>query len=147
MMARINLLGLVGAITGIVAIFSTWLGLGHLITFNLIDVLNDVSANGIAWYSAVLFITGTLVALLSSVGGVLQVGGVSLWWYYVLRESDKIPSKVGSYIGLISAIIVLASMVRPLGPGLMKGPFELKSRLLVFTREPPSSKIEEKEEV
>jgi len=136
-MARINLLGLVGAITGIVAIFSTWLGLGHLITFNLIDVLNDVSVNGIAWYSAVLFITGTLVALLSPVGGVLQVGGLSLWWYYVLQESDKIPSKVGSYIGLISAVIVLASMARPLGPGLIEGPFELKSRLLTFTRELP----------
>jgi hypothetical protein len=131
---KVNVLGLVGAVIGLVAIFATWIGrLFGLIKLNLIDVLNDAPSDSLAYYSAILFVTGTLVAFLSSFGGVIQLSGVVLWWEYVIDRQGEIPSRMASYLALASGVIVLASMARPLGPGLMKGPFALKNRLLNFT--------------
>ena len=148
---KVNVLGLVGAVVGVVAIFSTWLGyhgwLSGAHSWNLIAVLNDAPAYQTAWYSALFFITGTLVAFLSPAGGLLQVWGVLNWWAYYTDMSGEMPSRMASYLGLASAVIVLASMARPFGPGLMKGPFGLKNRLLIFSGERPSEqKNEEKEE-
>jgi hypothetical protein len=134
---KVNALGLVGAVIGAVAVFSTWLG-GYVLFFgninwNLLNVLNEFPSDHIAYYSALIFIIGTLVAFLSPAGGVLQVAGVLLWWSYTLHDLGVMPTKMASYLGLTSAIIVLASMARPVGPGLMTGPFDIKSRLLIFS--------------
>jgi len=134
---KVNVLGLVGAAIGVAAIFSVWvIELNGLVNLNLIDVLNDadVASNNLALSSAIFFIIGTLVAFLSPIGGILQIGGVLLWWNYMLGVHSGMPSSAvpASYVGLVSAIIVLASIVRPFGPGLMKGPFGLKNRLLIY---------------
>jgi hypothetical protein len=145
---KVNVLGLVGAVIGVVAIFSTWLGYASgwfhgAVSWNLIDILNDAPAYHNAWYAALFFIVGTLVAFLSPAGGLLQVAGVLFWWTYYLDYRGEMPSRMASYIGLASAIIVLASMLRPLGLGLMKGPFGLKDRLLIFRAGRPSEQKEE----
>lgn len=135
---RVNLLCLAGAVIGVIAIFSRWVG-NWLIDLNLLDVMNlSDSAEGASNYflPGLVFIIGTLVAFLSPLGGVLQIIG-SPWFIVVWanRHEGEILSSVGPYLGIASAIVVLISMVRPLGPGLLTGPFRTKSRLIAFSIE------------
>jgi len=130
----LNALGLLGALVGVAAIFSVWTrtwALG-MTTFNLIDVANEAPTDILAFWAAVVFIVGTLAAFVSSIGWVPQIAGVLLWWWYILDSQGEMPGRPGSYVALASAIIVMISMARPVGPGLMKGPFSLRNRLLVF---------------
>ena len=139
---KVNVLGLVGAVIGVVAVFSVWYSTFFLpywppgrvyISMNLIDVLNEWPAYHIAWFSGVIFIIATLGTFVSPSGGILQIAGVMLWWTYVFQASGKMPSEIGSYVGLASAVISLTSIVRPIGPGLAKGPFSFRNRLLIFS--------------
>jgi hypothetical protein len=133
---KINLLGLAGAIIGIVAIFSRWIGVS-IVGFNLIDVINLVNSEVAPQdyrFASILVIVGTIIALVSPLGGVLQIIGAP--WFILVwanRHDGQIISSVGPYLAIASAIIVLASIVRPMGLGLMRGPFPVRSRLLVFS--------------
>ena len=136
---KINFLGLVGAVIGAIAIFSTWITITFLIwgkSMNLMDVVNEAGTPSDWWLPSILFIVGTLIAFVSPVGGVLQLVGAP-WFIIVFTQhaDGRIPSGIGPYLGIASAIIVLASMARPLGLGLMKGPIGIKNRLLVFSGE------------
>jgi hypothetical protein len=131
----VNLLGLVGAILGIVAIFSRWIG-NWLIDLNLIDVINLNASEYL--FASVLVILGVVIALLSPLGGFFETVGAS--WFilvYADRHEGAIVSNIGPYLAIASAIIVMMSMVRPIGPGLMHGPFTIGNRLLVLSRAAP----------
>ncbi len=133
---RINVLCLVGAIVGIAAIFSRWLG-NWLVDLNLIDVINLVSSVDAPreyWYASVLVLLGAIIALVSPLGGFLEIIGAP--WFILIwsdRHEGAVISNVGPYLAIASAIIVFVSMARPMGLGLMRGPYRLKDRLLVFS--------------
>jgi len=130
---KVNMLGLAGAVVGVVAILSTWLSPAPM-TRNLLDILDDIAHDQLAYWSALAIILGTLVSFFTPAGSLAQIAGVYMWWSW----GDDAPSEPGCYVALASAIILLVSMVRPLGPGLMKGPFSLKNRLLTFDPERPA---------
>lgn len=133
---NVNLLGLAGAIVGIVAIFSRWLG-SWLKDYNLIDVINlldSADAPQDYLYASVLVVLGAVIALLSPLGGFLEIVGAA--WFLLTwanRHEGDIMSDIGPYLAIASGVIALVSLVRPMGIGLMRGPFSLRSRLLVFS--------------
>jgi len=133
----VNLFCIAGAMIGVIAIFSRWVG-NWLIDLNLLDVMNlSDSAGGASNYylPGLVFIIGTLIAFLSPLGGFLQIIGAP--WFIVVwanRHEGEVLSSIGAYLGIASAIVVLVSMVRPLGPGLMTGPFTVRNRLSVFSQ-------------
>jgi hypothetical protein len=128
---RINILALAGAVIGAVALFSTWESVLYR-DLNLPDVLTRYSYEDFAYWSAIVIVIGVLVSFITSLGSVVEVLGVVMWWADTLNLQGDIPTRPGSYIVMASAIILALSMIRPLGPGLLKGPFSLKDRLLNF---------------
>jgi hypothetical protein len=136
---RINVLALAGAVVGVVALFSTWESVLSR-DLSLPDVLTRYTYEALAYWSAVVIIIGVVVSFITSFGSVIEFLGVAMWWADTFDLQGDIPTRPGSYIVLVSAIILLVSMIRPLGPGLMRGPFTLKDRLLNFgptLRRPP----------
>ena len=133
---RVNLLALVGAIIGVVAIFSTWVSASLFVwsaDFNLIDLVNDAE-NATLLVGCWLFLIGVILAIFTPLGGFLEIIGVALFMTWFVPETDgDLPSHIGSYLGIVAGVIALVSLARPLGPGLMSGPIRLKDRLLVFS--------------
>jgi len=133
MKLNVNLLGLVGAVIGVVAIFLAWLEAGGM-TADLRDAL-DMPSSELGYTAAIIFIVGTVIALVSSIGFILQLAGVAAWamWFSDTYQGfSGVNLGVGFYLGIVSAVIVLVSLVKPMGIG-MKGPYTLKQRLMVFT--------------
>jgi hypothetical protein len=131
----VNVLGLLGAIIGVVAIFLAWLEAGGM-TADLMDAF-DMSSSELGYIAAVVFIIGTVVAFLSSIGFILQLAGVAAWglWFAdTYKGLSGVDLGIGFYLGIVSAVIVLVSIVKPLGPGLMHGPYRKMQRFMVFTR-------------
>ena len=133
---RVNLLALVGAIIGVVAIFPTWVSASLFVwsaDFNLIDLVNDAE-NATLLVGCWLFLIGVILAIFTPLGGFLEIIGVALFMTWFVPETDgDLPSNIGSYLGIVAGVIALVSLARPLGPGLMSGPIRLKDRLLVFS--------------
>jgi hypothetical protein len=136
---RVNVLALVGATVGLVAVFSTWFLNGIVIKYSILDVITDPHPG----YQLLLtgfwvFLVGTLVCFLSPLGGILEIAGAVMFIDWFVGETDKMPSQVGAYIGIISAVIALVSIVKPFGLGYAGGTGGVAGRLLVFSplREP-----------
>jgi len=126
MAMKVNVLGLAGAVVGVLAVFSTWLS--ACTTMNLLDILESIAHDQLAYWSAVTIILGTLVSFVTPTGALAQIAGIYMWWSW----GEDAPSYVGFYVAMASSIILLVSMVRPLGPGLIRGPFTIRNRLLTF---------------
>ncbi len=129
---RVNLLCWVGAILGIVAIFSTWVKISIFVwgtNLNLIDVMNHAS-DSILVAGVWLFIVGTLAAFVITEGGVLQIIGVILFLSWFTNEAGEMPSGVGPYLGLSAGVISAASFAVPLGIGYRGTKIRLRDRSL-----------------
>ena len=127
---RVNVLCIVGAFMGLVAIFCGWGA--HAYTpgapqENLLQII-DHMLNIHILAGCVLFLIGSLIAFLSPMGGIVQLIGVGLFIF----GWTSWPDGVGPYLGIISAFILVISMVKPIGLNY-KGPTDLKGRLLTFS--------------
>ena len=102
---------------------------------NLIQLMNI--SGPITNSGGILFIIGTLVIFLSPLGALLQIAGISLV-FYAIREAleGRIPSSIGPYLGIASAIILIVSMIKPLGLNYGSRPIGLKGRFLTFSKAP-----------
>jgi hypothetical protein len=106
--------------------------------------------------SAILFIFGSLLALLTPLGCFPQTAGFVLFpitiidrigrhqfydpssGYWIFEEVELL---IGLYLALIASAITAISLLRPIGINYKRGPFERKARLLNFNRlivSPPS---------
>jgi hypothetical protein len=133
---RVNLFAVAGAVVGIAAILTTWLAasfgiFGHF-ELNLIDVISEGGTDSDYFLPTILFIIGTLIAFFTPVSGILQIIGASWFMLVYFDHVDRLLSTVGPYLGMASGIVLLLSIARPIGPGLMNGPFDAKDRLLTF---------------
>ncbi|MBN1677885.1 MAG: hypothetical protein JW880_05035 [Candidatus Thermoplasmatota archaeon] len=129
-----------GAVIGLAAIFSTWVKIGYLFwgtELNLIDVLNHAE-DSLLVAGCWLFLAGTLIAFLSPEGGTLQLAGVVLFTSWFVGETDKMPSGAGPYMGLASAVLVMASFAVPLGIGYGGRKVRLRERFLAIGSIPES---------
>ena len=136
---RLNILCLVGAVVGVIAVFSTWMTLGFGFStreMNLIDIYTEVRSSSDFWLPAVLCLIGAAVSFISPLGGVLQIVGAPLYVAVFMSTSDpRLPSGIGPYLALAGAIIVLASLVYPVGPGYRIKPVGVTGRLLTISPE------------
>jgi len=126
MAMKANVLGLAGAVIGVLAVFSTWLSACR--PMNLLDIYENIAHDQLAYWSAVAIILGTLVSFVTQTGALAQIAGMYMWWSW----GEDAPSDGGFYVVMASSIILFVSLVRPLGPGLIRGPFTIRNRLLMF---------------
>ena len=106
---------------------------------NLIDVYNQVGSSSHYYLPAVLLLIGAVVVFITPVGGILQVIGVPIFLSVFATNSDgKLPSGVGPYLALVGAVIVLASLVYPVGLGYRQKPIGVLGRLLTVS---PGSRL------
>jgi len=133
----VNLLCLVGAIIGVIAIFSTWITVGFMFwtnDMNLIDVFNQVDSSSDFWLPAVLCLIGVVVAFISPLGGIMQIIGVPLFISAFASHADgDLPSGIGAYLALVGAVVVLVSLLYPVGIGYRQRPVGILSRVLTFS--------------
>jgi hypothetical protein len=143
---RVNILPLVGVIIGMVAIFSVWYSVhdGGLLPlnqperdYNLIDaaILEHPSfIGGQIWIiGAWLFITGTIIAILSPLGGIIQMIGLWMGPFIGVGISQGVYGSVWpSFLAMVSSIICCISIVKPFGLNYSRRPLKLKDRLLTF---------------
>jgi len=127
---KVNLLCLAGAAMGLLSLFFPWwqgsdLGLGLMIDRDYMlvqDVLFDSTAFGSLFMVAcTMYVVGTFLAFWSPLGGLVQVPGVLGFLAMfgsevgVRRGEDTIA--LGAYLGLVSMIVVVISLLVPLGVG------------------------------
>jgi hypothetical protein len=134
---RVNVLGVAAAIIGVVALFSAWVSVRVFVwgaDLNLIDVLNDAET-GVLVAGCWLFVIGTLLSFLTPLGGILEILGVALFLAWFVPETDgDLPSAIGPYLGIVSAVIAFVSIAKPLGPGYGNVSPGAKGRLLTFSK-------------
>ncbi len=133
---RVNALCFIGAVIGVIAIFSVWMSSIFILWYrdwNLFNVVSDLNSSTRFWLPALLFILGTVVAFISPLGGLAQVAGICIWFSDTVAFADKLPSKIGPYLGIISAVIVLVSAVKPVGLGYQSKPTGALGRLLTIS--------------
>lgn len=142
--ATVNVLCLIGAIIGLTAVFLSWIwtragfvqeerSIWHLVS----DMLPH-DALDLFVVSGVLFVFGSLIALVTPAGGLLQAIGLVGFYFREVDREEWLPSGVvgglaiGWYLGILSAALVLASMVLPLGIGYSDLTMNWSRRLRVF---------------
>lgn len=143
---RLNMLCLIGATIGVAAIALPWFGTraGPLYEeWSFAAWIWDMLRSGtsaLEFYLAFgFFLTGTILAFFTPVGGGLQVIGLT---EFCLEELDREESfsqyshyegqfAVGFFVACVSSAFVLASIVRPVGIGCGKSVGSLRSRLMV----------------
>lgn len=140
MKLNVNLLAIAGIVVGIISILSDWLvvvSLSGNIGFNAIDLFNMPHQKDDVKIATLLFFSGTALALITPMSGILQLTGVAL--FFSAAEAMPAPgvldwAGIGPYIGIISAIILFASVVKPIGIGYDEKHPKLVSRILTFSR-------------
>jgi len=142
--ATVNVLCLIGAVIGLTAVFLTWswIRVGffqeeHSIWHFVSDMLPHDPLD-LFVVSGVLFVFGSLLALLTPAGGLLQAIGLAGFYFREVDKEEWLPSSavgglaIGWYLGILSAALVLASMVLPLGIGYSDLTMNWSRRLRVF---------------
>jgi hypothetical protein len=134
---HVNILALVATMVGLVAVFLAWVDGGYNPDYDLIDILNS-SFPGLLVAGCWLFLIGAVICCFSPIGGVLEIVGVALYFSWFLPEFHRdMPDPVGPYIGIASAIIAIASMVKPLVmAGYTDASPGIKERLFIFSSVP-----------
>ena len=139
MKLNVNLLAIAGIGVGIISILSDWLvvvSLSGNIGFNAIDLFNMPIKDDFTT-ATLLFLSGTVLALITPMSGILQLTGAALF----LSAAEAMPGHgvvdwagIGPYIGIISAIILFASVVKPIVIGYDEKHPKLVSRILTFSK-------------
>ena len=124
----VNVLCLLGAIVGVVSLFLPWVitgeGLSEIgvslarMTMEIHGVPSDPML-----ISALVFITGTVIAFMFPVAFAVQAAGIVLFLTAFLDNSASPPLEyyyelsLGFYLGVLSLAMVIAGLLHPSGPG------------------------------
>ncbi len=146
-----NVLCLCGLVLGLAAMFCTWTYLSNPDSINtsffvpVLHTSSNLSSTG-AW----LFILGTAFAIVTPLSGLVQAGGLVAYAVGVLDRAAELSAhsdgtvelglSIGFYIGVVSAALVLGSLIRPMGPGFGSTRVNVMRRLRVFSDGRPRRK-------
>ena len=152
--ARVNIFCLVGAVIGVVAVFSTWIAVrltspisSSVLEHNLVDIYDFAGIVSDYNLAVVLLLIGAIVAFISPLGGMLQLVGTLLFISaYPATANIILPSGfqweenigLGPYLALVGAVIVLASLVYPVGLGYRQKPVGVIGRFITIS---PASRL------
>jgi len=136
---NVNLLAVAGIGVGIISMLSDWLVMVSLsgnVGYNAIDLFNMPIKDDFTT-ATLLFFSGTALALITPMSGILQLTGVAL--FFSAAEAMPAPgvldwAGIGPYIGIISAIILFASVVKPIGIRYDEKHPKLVGRILTFSK-------------
>lgn len=135
---RVNVLGLVGAGVGIASLFMTWASPRSYIwgtSINLIDLLKSTDAFSDWWAASLLVTVGVSIAFFTSLGFILELFGVSLFFMTFMDRADgELPSTIGPYMLMVSVVVLAMSFAKPTGVGYGSQLIGIRERLLVFGR-------------
>ena len=141
---NVNLLCLIGAGAGVVAAFVAWVNIpwiyaGHW-PLRMEPTLVFMVVDRWAYYAAAAaFIVGTIVALGSPLGGVLQSASLITFakgivdsgndpWLHEIDPQQTL--NIGMYLGIASCALVMTSLFKPLGTGSLRPRGSRKVRLM-----------------
>jgi len=140
---RINLLGITGALIGILTLFLPWFTtIGQVpgsqpIDHGLIDSMSSyiLRYDTLALSSCALFLIGMAMAFISPVGGIVQTAAILLFSFNqsTTWAEGVTPIWTAPLIGFLSGVISLIALICPLGIGF-NAPLSLKERLWNFMR-------------
>jgi len=141
---QMNMLCILGAIIGLLSVYETWNYHASVCAArgmddqsrNLLEVIYDMNSFP---FPGILFVLGTIVTFYSPLGGIFQcIGVVSFGALYLAAHgtfSDHWGGVgFGFILGIISTMVVLISLIRPMGIGLENDSFGLKGRLLTISK-------------
>jgi hypothetical protein len=159
---RMNLLCILGAAIGLASLFTVWTtwrgfdvwGMLYQKPFTGLDLLNGkvpfsplpVHYSPLPWtdtriLSTMLVLAGSLIALVSPLGGFPQIAGALyfLSWSPLYYSSEYYFSShfvlgIGPFIALGAGLITLLSIVLPAGPHCRDRPIGIVARLLSISR-------------
>ncbi|MDH3364587.1 MAG: hypothetical protein OEM29_01060 [Thermoplasmata archaeon] len=141
MKVRLNALCLAGALAAVAAMYSDWIlrtfaytdfygmPVSFSVGWNLMDAIGSFgatiqSSEGFTpidqgsgfWGPAILFLAGTITAVLTPLGGVVQLTAVALFFRaFELSGNEMFSPGVGLYLGLVAAAVTLTSIVVNVG--------------------------------
>lgn len=132
MNVRVNLLCIVGALVGATSASLPWFRTYSVFgnhAYMPLDVLSpmlgfDFYHDSMIFWAFFLFLLGVLVAVISPLGALVQITGISLFFWGYARIygqwppdfEDTLSLGCAPYVGILSASIILASLVGPAGP-------------------------------
>jgi hypothetical protein len=144
---RVIILALVGAFIGIMCIITPWttvtqefIGTSVTNNLNLTDYMHEKDSTFAL--AIVLFILGCAFAFITPFGGVAQFFGWLIFLGLIYQRLGTVETglfttttslNIGLYIGVASAVIVLFSMIRPMGWGYGKEALQPRQRFLVWS--------------
>jgi hypothetical protein len=143
---RVNVLCLVGAILAALSLFLPWATsqdqTSHVET-NISAFDFDGAVPGISSfpdgfrYSVTFFLIGTALAFLSPLSGIpLLIGSMGFMLTAMTSkfENSELTISLGAWVAVMSSILVLGSLVYPIGPGYSHGRAHgLASKLLTWS--------------
>jgi len=147
---QMNILGFIGALLGVVAIFASWES--YYVPSYAHSYVSQVSAFQLTLYGSLdevticsaVFIIGTVVALLTPVGGVVQIASAFGFLIFLPHSIDAQPLGIGTswaygigpFLGLLSGLLVLRSLWFPKWLQLRSGLASASSRFFVVSMAP-----------
>jgi len=147
-----NVLCLCGLVLGLAAMFCTWTYLSNPDSFStsLIFISSSYLSSGLGLLGARLFVLGTVLAIVTPLSGLVQAGGLVAYAVFVMDRAAEMSAhsdgtiefglSIGFYIGVVSAALVLGSLIRPMGPGFGSTRVDIMRRLRVFSGGRPRRK-------
>ena len=123
--ARVNLLCVAGAALGLVVLFVPLLEVSGEGEYVLSEILQQSQLYGTGFALGVtLFLLGAVIAFLTPAGGFLELVGVMTYLYLVPQAYQDFDGKaspaLGTYLAIGSTVVVIVSLIVPLGLGYPK---------------------------
>ena len=128
---NVNMLCIVGAVIGVVAVFLTWIheppSMPSPPSIQYDPTIAYMVTNQYLYYGAsVAFLVGTVAAFATPLGGVLQTGGLLVFAAGIIDSGNDLwldgidpqqELRAGMYLGIVSCTLVMTSLFSPLGTG------------------------------
>lgn len=143
MKLAVNKLGLIGAIIGIISIFTPWVEYYSMPgppTWG--DNLLALSSHNLfeLWFPAVVFMISSLFALISTLSFIGQASGIILFInsFYAVNSSgfeDTMHFTFGLIIGIVSMSLLLLGIVYPFWKRNRTDGIRILDRIMTFTPE------------
>jgi hypothetical protein len=150
---NVNLLCLIGACIGVVALFVAWInepptmpGPWHISWEP--SVIYMVTNHYLYYGASAVFLIGTMAALASPLGGTLQTASLIIFAIGIIDSGSDLwldginpqqTLRIGMYLGIVSCTLVTTSLFSPLGTGKLRPGKSRKIRLIerLLTVTPP----------
>lgn len=146
---NVNILTIIGISLGIIALFLIWTIVSYspparkepfmiyeeVNFFNFLEYsvrFNFLGIRSVFIIGCVLYVIGLFSSFLTPLGGIPQLAGILIFFGQFISWNNAFPSHMGPYLGIVSVVIVLISLFKPIRVGKNLIPTTLKHKLLTI---------------